>query len=188
MQADVRPSQSESYGIASWVYRERAPFHPARLLAWLQQPWSKRRLLRCKGYFWAAHRHVDIGMLVQTGGRFQWGYVGRWWCFVPQPDWPRDDYRRQGVLDKWEEPVGDCRQEIVFIGQAVDHDRLRQDRCVSADRSRNRSGPKRMVASAGCRCVRCGGGRRISVTATTSGVSFPRSLTFLTTGHQFCSA
>ncbi|WP_322027552.1 GTP-binding protein [Burkholderia sp. BCC1977] len=132
MRADEHPSESEMYGIASWVYRERAPFHPARLLAWLHQPWSNGRLLRCKGYVWTAHRHVDIGMLVQTGGRFQWGYVGRWWRFVPQPDWPRDDYRRQGVLDKWREPVGDCRQEIVFIGQAIDHDRLRQalDACL----------------------------------------------------------
>ncbi|CAE6966142.1 Putative metal chaperone YciC [Paraburkholderia nemoris] len=127
MQADERPSESESYGIASWVYRERAPFHPARLLAWLHQTWSNGRLLRCKGYFWIGHCHVDIGMLVQTGGRFRWGYVGRWWRFVPQPDWPRDDYRRQGILDKWEEPVGDCRQEIVFIGQAIDHDRLRRE-------------------------------------------------------------
>ncbi|MFM0060222.1 GTP-binding protein [Paraburkholderia phytofirmans] len=127
IRTDDRPSESDSYGIASSVYRERAPFHPARLLAWLQQPWSNGRLLRCKGYFWTAHRHVDIGMLVQTGGRFQWGYVGRWWRFAPQPDWPRDDYRRQGVINKWEEPVGDCRQEIVFIGQAIDPDRLRRE-------------------------------------------------------------
>ncbi|SEK14102.1 Cobalamin synthesis protein cobW C-terminal domain-containing protein [Paraburkholderia tropica] len=66
-------------------------------------------------------------MLVQTGGRFQWGYVGRWWRFVPQSDWPRDDYRRDGVLNRWEEPVGDCRQEIVFIGQAIDCERLQHE-------------------------------------------------------------
>lgn len=127
MQIDERLSESESYGIASWVYRERAPFHPARLLAWLSQPWTNGRLLRCKGYLWAAHRHAEIGMLVQTGGRFRWGYVGRWWRFVPQSDWPQDDYRREGVLKKWEEPVGDCRQEIVFIGQAIDCERLRRE-------------------------------------------------------------
>ncbi|WP_107312663.1 GTP-binding protein [Burkholderia metallica] len=127
MHIDERPSESESYGIASWVYRERAPFHPARLLAWLSRPWTNGRLLRCKGYLWAAHRHAEIGMLVQTGGRFRWGYVGRWWRFVPQSDWPRDDYRRDGVLNKWEEPVGDCRQEIVFIGQAIDGERLRRE-------------------------------------------------------------
>ncbi|MGU7774675.1 GTP-binding protein [Burkholderia sp. MR1-5-21] len=127
MQIDERPSESDSYGIASWVYRERAPFHPARLLAWLSRPWANGRLLRCKGYVWAAHRHAEIGMLVQTGGRFQWGYVGRWWRFVPRSDWPRDDYRLDGVLEKWEEPAGDCRQEIVFIGQGIDYVQLRRE-------------------------------------------------------------
>ncbi|MBJ9750378.1 GTP-binding protein [Burkholderia cepacia] len=127
MQIDERPSESDAYGIASWTYRERAPFHPARLLAWLRRPWDNGRLLRCKGYVWAAHRYPEIAMLVQTGGAFQWGYVGRWWRFIPQSDWPHDDYRRDGVLKKWEEPAGDCRQEIVFIGQSVDHDRLRRE-------------------------------------------------------------
>jgi G3E family GTPase len=127
MQIDERPSESESYGIASWVYRERAPFHPARLLAWLRRPWTNGRLLRCKGYVWVAHRHAEICMFVQTGGQFQWGYVGRWWRFVPPSDWPRDDYRRDGVLKKWEDPVGDCRQEIVFIGQAIDHVQLQRE-------------------------------------------------------------
>nr|WP_258194432.1 GTP-binding protein [Paraburkholderia sp. BL18I3N2] len=146
MQIDERPSESESYGIASWVYRERAPFHPARLLAWLRQPWTNGRLLRCKGYLWAAHRHAEIGMLVQTGGRFQWGYVGRWWRFVPQSDWPRDDYRRDGVLNRWEEPVGDCRQEIVFIGQAIDCERLKLelDACLLTVEEIN-SGPESWV-------------------------------------------
>ncbi|WP_175691638.1 GTP-binding protein [Burkholderia anthina] len=127
MNIDERPSESDEYGITSWVYRERTPFHPARLLAWLRHPWTNGRLLRCKGYLWAAHRHAEIGMLVQTGGEFQWGYVGRWWRFVPPSDWPRDDYRRDGLLRKWEEPVGDCRQEIVFIGQAVDRVRLQRE-------------------------------------------------------------
>ncbi|WP_396333887.1 GTP-binding protein [Burkholderia anthina] len=127
MNIDERPSESDEYGITSWVYRERTPFHPARLLAWLRRPWTNGRLLRCKGYLWAAHRHAEIGMLVQTGREFQWGYVGRWWRFVPPSDWPHDDYRRDGVLRKWEEPVGDCRQEIVFIGQAVDRVRLQRE-------------------------------------------------------------
>ncbi|GAB3626189.1 zinc metallochaperone GTPase ZigA [Pandoraea terrae] len=120
MATDERPSESDTYGIASWVYRERAPFNPGRLLAFLRRPWTNGRLLRCKGYIWVANRYLDIGMLVQSGGRFQWGYVGRWWRFIPQSQWPQDDYRRQGILEKWEDQAGDCRQEIVFIGQAVD--------------------------------------------------------------------
>lgn len=123
---DSHPSEADTYGIASWVYQERTPFHPQRLLAFLQQSWRNGRLLRCKGYFWVGHRYLDIGMLVQSGGQFCWDYVGRWWRFVDQTEWPQDDYRRQGILAKWEETAGDCRQEIVFIGQRIDFEHLKE--------------------------------------------------------------
>ncbi|MEX3925040.1 GTP-binding protein [Paraburkholderia sp. BR10936] len=127
MEDDERPSESDTYGIASWVYRERAPFHPGRLLAFLHRPWTNGRLLRCKGYVWLANRYPDIGMLVQSGGRFQWGYVGRWWRFIAESEWPKDDYRRQRIVEKWQEPGGDCRQETVFIGQSIDWDVLKTE-------------------------------------------------------------
>ncbi|KER69960.1 hypothetical protein HR51_21200 [Burkholderia cepacia] len=120
MEHGDRPSESDTYGISSWVYRERVPFHPGRLLALLRRPWTNGHLLRCKGYVWLANRYPDIGMLVQTGGQFQWGYIGRWWRFIAESHWPKDDYRRKSILDKWLEPSGDCRQETVFIGQAID--------------------------------------------------------------------
>lgn len=117
---DVGHSESDTYGISSWVYRERVPFHPGRLLDFLDRTWCNGQLLRCKGYFWMAGQFEKIGMLVQAGGEFRWGYVGRWWRFVPALNWPVDDYRRDGILEKWQGPVGDCRQEIVFIGLRVD--------------------------------------------------------------------
>ena len=97
---------------------------PARVA---ESPWTNGRLLRCKGYVWVAHRYAETAMLVQAGDAFQWGYVGRWWRFTPPSDWPHDDYRRDGVLKKWEEPAGDCRQEIVFIGQSIDYVQLRRE-------------------------------------------------------------
>ncbi|VTU37019.1 Putative metal chaperone YciC [Variovorax sp. PBS-H4] len=125
---NVEPeSEADVYGIASFVYRERAPFHPQRLHGFLRRSWRNGVLLRCKGYFWLASQHEDIGMLVQTGGAFSWGFVGRWWKFIDQEAWPRDSYRRDAILAKWDEWLGDCRQEIVFIGQGIDFKWLRAD-------------------------------------------------------------
>ncbi|MBL1307911.1 MAG: GTP-binding protein [Pseudomonas sp.] len=117
---DEPASESDTYGVTSWVYRERAPFHPQRLLNFLNRPWHNGRLLRSKGYFWVASRHLETGMLVQSGQQFQWDYVGHWWNFIERSQWPRDEYRLQRLMARWDSIVGDCRQELVFIGQGLD--------------------------------------------------------------------
>lgn len=130
--ADTPASESDTYGVTSWVYRERAPFHPQRLHDFLQRPWCNGRLLRSKGYFWLASRHLETGLLAQSGRQFQWDYVGRWWNFIEQSQWPRDEYRLQGIMAKWDSVVGDCRQEWVFIGQDLDTGELQRelDHCL----------------------------------------------------------
>lgn len=129
---DAAASESDTYGVTSWVYRERAPFHPQRLLDFLQRPWCNGRLLRSKGYFWLASRHLETGLLAQSGQQFQWDYVGRWWNFIEPSQWPRDEYRLQSLMSKWDGIVGDCRQELVFIGQSLDTQRLQRelDNCL----------------------------------------------------------
>lgn len=129
---DTAASESDTYGVTSWVYRERAPFHPQRLLDFLEQPWHNGRLLRSKGYFWLASRHLETGLLVQSGRQFQWGYVARWWNFIEQSQWPQDEYRLQSIMTKWNSIVGDCRQELVFIGQDLDIPALQRelDHCL----------------------------------------------------------
>ncbi|MFV5373670.1 GTP-binding protein [Acinetobacter calcoaceticus] len=89
-------------------------------------------LLRCKGYIWFANSYQDIAMLVQTGNQFAWEYVGKWWNFINQADWPQDAYRRNSIFEKWDQRTGDCRQEIVFIGQNIDWEQLQQqlDQCL----------------------------------------------------------
>ncbi|QXH69605.1 GTP-binding protein [Pseudomonas asgharzadehiana] len=125
--SDAAASETHTYGVTSWVYRERAPFHPQRLLDFLNRPWNNGRLLRSKGYFWLASRHLETGLLAQSGRQFQWDYVGRWWNFIEPSQWPRDAYRLQSLMDKWDSVVGDCRQELVFIGQDLDTHALQRE-------------------------------------------------------------
>ncbi|MNQ83748.1 putative metal chaperone YciC [compost metagenome] len=120
-------AETEAYGIASTVYRARKPFHPERFFAFLNSPWSNGALLRSKGFFWLASKYQQAGSWSQAGGMLRHGFAGRWWRFVPQEQWPQDSESASAIRKQWSAEYGDCRQELVFIGQQMDFARLATD-------------------------------------------------------------
>jgi G3E family GTPase len=130
--------ETEEYGIRSFVYRARRPFHPARLYAL----WTNRALmgqvLRSKGFVWLATRPDWIGQWSQAGRILTLAPIGIWWAAVPQdewPDWPSDPEEQSYIASNWQEPFGDRRQELVIIGQHLDEAALRAalDACLLTD-------------------------------------------------------
>ncbi|QKZ07528.1 zinc metallochaperone GTPase ZigA [Pseudomonas eucalypticola] len=127
--------ESDEYGITSGAYRARRPFHPQRFYDWLNAPWANGKLLRSKGFFWLASKPQEAGSWSQAGGLVRHGFAGRWWRFVPQAHWPQDAEGTASIMAHWQADCGDCRQELVFIGQRVDFARLAAelDGCLLTD-------------------------------------------------------
>ncbi len=141
MRGEHRP-ETEEYGMGSMVYRARRPFHPQRFWQFLQAPVTAGRLLRSKGYFWLATRPALAGVLSQAGGILHHGVAGHWWAAIDKAAWPGDPESRARIEAKWDDDSGDCRQEIVFIGQQLDMTSLQQrlDACLLGD-DEMRAGP-----------------------------------------------
>ncbi|MTI97775.1 MAG: GTP-binding protein [Marinobacter adhaerens] len=127
--------ETEEYGISSFVYRARRPFHPAKFYDFLHEGTSKGKLIRSKGYFWLATRPEFAGSWSQAGGIARYGFAGMFWKAVPESNWPEDPDYRTAIMESWEEPFGDMRQELVFIGQNLDRDFITRqlDECLLDD-------------------------------------------------------
>ncbi|TVP56146.1 MAG: GTP-binding protein [Halomonadaceae bacterium] len=127
--------ETEEYGISSFTYQARRPFHPARFYDFLSQVGGFGKLLRSKGYFWLATRNDFAGSWSQAGGIMRHGMAGLFWAAMGDEHWPQDPEYREIILQKWQSPYGDRRQELVFIGQNLDQPAMRgaMDQCLLTD-------------------------------------------------------
>lgn len=119
---DDGASEVEEYGVRSFVYRARRPFHPQRLHDRLYQQW--KGVLRSKGFFWLATRLDKIGIWSQAGCVARLDFGGFWWAAVPKQHWPQNSSFEPNLQLNWNPEVGDCRQELVFIGIEIDEDEI----------------------------------------------------------------
>ena len=127
--------ETEEYGIYSFSYQARRPFHPEKFFAFLHGTERYGKLLRSKGYFWLATRPEFAGQWSQAGGIARYGFGGMFWSAVPRSRWPDDPEYLASIEKSWEEPFGDMRQELVFIGQGLDEPSVRSalDDCLLND-------------------------------------------------------
>ena len=122
--------ETEEYGVASFVYRARRPFDPEKIHAVLNGPLEG--VIRAKGHFWLANRPDFVAEFSLAGALSSVAPIGTWWASVPQSRWPDDERARAYAKANWQEPFGDRRQEIVFIGAGIDWPQIkaRLDSCL----------------------------------------------------------
>ncbi|MEM9516332.1 MAG: zinc metallochaperone GTPase ZigA [Actinomycetota bacterium] len=117
MRGEENP-ETEEYGVTSFVWRARAPFHPKRLKTLLTREWPS--VLRMKGFSWIATRPQHAWEISKAGRTTGYRPVGYWWSAVAQSEWPTDPEARAEIESTMDGPWGDRRQEIVVIGIDMD--------------------------------------------------------------------
>ena len=127
--ADHTP-ETEEYGVGSYVYRARQPFIPEKILAVLNG--DLPGVIRAKGHFWIATRPEWVAEFSLAGSLSSVTPLGTWWATVPQERWPEHESARAYLMEHWQEPWGDRRQELVFIGAGIDWPAIkaRLDACL----------------------------------------------------------
>ena len=116
--------ETEEYGISSFTYHARKPFYPEKFHDFLHSKNLAGKLIRSKGFFWLATRPQLVGYWSQAGGMARYGFAGVFWKSIPEDQWPQDKETIDAIKENWQEPFGDMRQEIVFIGQGLDQQQV----------------------------------------------------------------
>ena len=127
--------ETEEYGISSFSYVARRPFHPEKFHQFVHGTEQFGKLIRSKGYFWLATRPEFAGQWSQAGGIARYGFAGMFWKAISEHNWPTDEESIATIKMQWEEPFGDMRQELVFIGQGLDQQAMLNalDNCLLSE-------------------------------------------------------
>lgn len=133
----LKPSHTPEtieYGIKSFVYRRKRPFHPMRFYNFLidLEDNAKDHLfsasIRSKGTVWLATRHLHSFSFHKAGGQIEFAPLDLWFAEVPQEKWGTTDEEikemKEFLKKSWSEPYGDRQQELVFIGIDMDQEKM----------------------------------------------------------------
>jgi G3E family GTPase len=114
--------ETDEYGISSFVYRRRKPFHPERLMNYFNE-WPET-VVRAKGMIWLATRNQTAYSFSQAGPSIQMGLMGYWVSTLPKEEQESILQEQPEIREIWDDDIGDRINELVLIGINMDHDQL----------------------------------------------------------------
>jgi len=129
LKKDEHTPETEEYGISSFVYRSKKPFHAERFWAYVQQNFPNT-VIRSKGLFWISSRPNQAMSWGQAGGSLRADSAGVWWSsmsFEQRTRYASFIDNQELIESGWHESFGDRKNEIVFIGQDMDEEKIISD-------------------------------------------------------------
>lgn len=126
-----RGAANNRHGLTSFVYRARQPFRVDAFKQLFAKPLPG--VIRAKGFCWIDNSPRDVSLLSISGNIMRRNILGRWWMDrVLAGECSRAEVPEL-TKTRWEEPHGDRRQELIFIGTDLDEQGIRQqlDDCLA---------------------------------------------------------
>jgi G3E family GTPase len=129
LQKDHHTPETEEYGISSFVFRNKRPFHPLRFWNYITNRWPAG-VIRSKGLFYIASRKDQAISWSQAGGSLKAEPVGVWWASMPFKERIRyGSYieNQEYIESKWDKVFGDRMNELVIIGQDLHQGQITEE-------------------------------------------------------------
>jgi G3E family GTPase len=115
----IHKPETEEFGISSFIYTSRNPFHPERFWDFVNNEFPSN-IIRSKGLFWLASKPENAVNWSQAGGSLRAESAGVWWASMPFSErilYSTFVENKDEIESKWDKLYGDRTNEIVIIGQ-----------------------------------------------------------------------
>lgn len=130
---DQHTPENEEYGISSFVYSRRLPFHSERFYNWLHS--MPENIVRAKGIAWCATRNNLALLMSQAGPSVSIEPISYWVASLPKEEQQQILKENPHLLDEWDDQFGDRQTELVFIGMDLRPEEIIKelDKCLLTD-------------------------------------------------------
>ena len=117
--------EAEEYGISTFVYTSRRPINENKFNEFAKN--LPRNVIRCKGLVWFKEDDEMSYLFEQAGKQLSLSEAGYWLATAPKEELDQMIKANPEILKDWDNDVGDRMTKLVFIGQKMDKEKIKQD-------------------------------------------------------------